>query len=319
MSIATMLKSTQSSEVGAPGTWQRLAASQHGVLSRRQAERSGLTRGRINGLMRRGEWAVVYPGVYRSTAAPSAWPQALMAAALWAGPGAAISHQAAAALWGLEGFWRSRVEVSGVGVQAPPRGVTLFRVRRLDRADITVRQGIPVTAVARTLLDLAGVVPGRVLERALDEALRRRMVAANEVRWCLDRNGRFGRRGVGALQALLEERDGQAANDSALETDAAALFRAERLPAPIRNYDVIENDCFLARVDLAWPRQRVAVQAHGGVHRQPRNWERDQVVESQLAAAGWRVLKVTRRMLDGAPSDAAALVRQALADRSKRR
>lgn len=143
------------------GGWEALAARQHGVLSRRQAISLGITRRQIDGFLKRGAWIRMLPGVYRAAAAPQTWRQPLMAASLWADGKAVISGRSAAALWEFDGYWRSHVELSGCADLSPPDGVVYRQVKRLRPADITVRSGIHVTTVARTILDVTCVVPGR--------------------------------------------------------------------------------------------------------------------------------------------------------------
>ncbi len=257
------------------------------------------------------------PGVYRAAAAPQTWRQALMAASLWADGKAVISGRSATALWEFEGYWRSHIELCGCSDLSPPAGIVYRQVKRLRPADTTVRSGICVTNVARTILDLTRVVSPRTLERTLDEALRKGLVTADVVRHCIERNAPRGKKRIAQLRALLAERRDQLTSDSALETDVAALIRQYGLPPPVKRYRVIEDDHFIAEVDLAWPSKKVAVQVHGSsFHRQPRNWENDQRVENRLQLRGWFVVKITRRMLEDEPEQWLEPLRQALATRN---
>jgi len=305
-----------------PGTskrWEFVASRQYGLVSRQQARETGLSRTQIWWLLARGSLIRVLPSVYQAAAAPETWPQPLMAASLWAKGKAVVSRQAAAALWEFENYWRNRVELSGLSVLSSPPGVDYHRVRRLAPADITVRRGIRVTSVARTILDLAALVSPQTLERTLDEALRKQMVTLKALRYCIDRNGRRGRDGVGHLEMLMAERYQQHPPDSPLETDVAALLRESGVPAGIKRHRVIEGDQVIAEVDLAWPREKVAAQVHGSsFHRQPRNWENDQWVENQLQLHGWLVVKVTARMLAESPEEVVASVSRAIGRRSSR-
>ena len=243
-----------------------------------------------------------------------------MAASLWARGTAVISRQSAAALWEFENYWRTRVELSGTSNLSPPPGVVYHRVSRLAAADVTVRRGIRVTSVARTILDLAAVVSPRTLERTLDEALRRQIVTLKGLRYCIERNGRRGRSGIAHLEVLMTERYQQRAPDSPLETDVAALIRESGLPPGIKRYLVTEGDYVIAEVDLAWPRKKVAVQVHGSsFHRQPRTWENDQQTENQLQLHGWIVVKITARMLAEAPEEIPSVIARALGQRLPRR
>jgi len=256
------------------------------------------------------------PSVYRAAAAPQTWHQPLMAASLWADGKAVISGRAAAAVWEFEGYWRSRVELSGCSGLSPPAGVVYRQVKQLRQADVTVRRGIRVTSAARTLLDLTPVVPPRTLERTLDEALRKRMVTIEVLHRCIERNGSRGRERIAQLRALLAERRDQLAVDSALESDVARALRESGMPRPVKRYRVIEANHFIAEVDLAWPSKKVAIQVHGSsFHRQPRTWENDQRVENRLQLHGWFVAKITRRMIEEHPEQCLELVARALAKR----
>jgi very-short-patch-repair endonuclease len=287
------------------------------MLSRAQALGAGVTRNQVDGLLKRGSWMRALPSVYRVVAAPETWKQPLMAACLWAEGKAVISGRSAAALWELDGYWRTRIELSGCSNLSPPAGVVFHQVSRLSPADLTTRYGIRVTTMARTLVDLTPVVPRRTLERTLDEALRKRQVTVELLLGCIERNGRRGRAGIAQLQALLAERLGQHAVDSQLESDVAATIRQQGMPTPIKRYRVIEANHFIAEVDLAWPAQKVAVQIHGSsFHRQPRTWENDQRVENRLQLHGWFVAKITRRMIEETPGQCVALLARALSARS---
>jgi very-short-patch-repair endonuclease len=288
-------------------------------VSREQAGGAGLSRTQIGWLLARGSLIRALPSVYRAAAAPETWRQTLMAASLWARGKAVISRQSAAALWEFESYWRTRVELSGLSNLSPPPGVVYHQVSRLAAADVTTRRGIRVTSVARTIVDLAAVVSPRTLERTLDEALRKQMVTLKGLRYCIDRNGRRGRGGIAHLELLMAERYQQHAPDSPLETDVAALVRESGLPSGVKRYLVIEGDFVIAEVDLAWPREKVAVQAHGSrFHRQPRNWENDQQIENQLQLHGWVVVKVTARMVAEAPGEVVDLIARALGRRPQR-
>jgi hypothetical protein len=74
-------------------TWEEVTASQFGLITRRQAEKCGLSRFEIEGRLKRGEWIRAHPGVFRLRSAATPWPHALMAATLWAGGSAIVSHR----------------------------------------------------------------------------------------------------------------------------------------------------------------------------------------------------------------------------------
>jgi very-short-patch-repair endonuclease len=70
------------------------------------------------------------------------------------------------------------------------------------------------------------------------------------------------------------------------------LLRAG-LPAPTAQYRVFDDDGFVARVDFAWPEQRLALEYDGQWHAEPGQFVRDRRRLNRLVAAGWRVVIVT--------------------------
>src|SRR5919108_4613066 len=141
-----------------------LFARQHGLITRSQALDMGFSDRLIGHRIRRARWGRVHHGVYRLAGTPDQPKQRLLAACLAAGTGALASHGSAAWLHGLpvtpHGLevtipWRRRISLDGVIVHRS-RGLTPKDARRVD--------GIPVTSIARTLLDLSGVLPPDELE-----------------------------------------------------------------------------------------------------------------------------------------------------------
>src|SRR5437899_2159295 len=96
----------------------RLAAAQHGALSRAQALKCGVSPRTIDRRLAAGVGDLLYPGVYRLAGSPATWRQSLLAACLAWGEGAVVSHRSAAALWSFPGFG-SRASVVELSV---PRG-----------------------------------------------------------------------------------------------------------------------------------------------------------------------------------------------------
>jgi len=203
----------------------RLAEKQHGVFSRAQAMECGLSSDTIDRRVSSAAWERLYPGIYRLAGVRATWKQSLLAACLGWGTGAVISHRAAAALWELPGFSPGTIELIVPRKRERARGHVVHRPLALPRADVTVVDAIPVTTPGRTLVDLAGCVNADVLEEALDDALRRRLVSLARMRWQLRESG--GRRGIGVLAKMVCACDG-GVPESSLET---RLLRALRAPA----------------------------------------------------------------------------------------
>jgi Transcriptional regulator, AbiEi antitoxin len=293
--------------------WEEVARRQDGLITRAQAREFKLTAKQVERLVLRGTWERVYPSVYRVAGAPRAWPSTLLALQLWAGPGPVVSHEAAAALWELDDFPREKLELSWTRRLEVPSGVLLHRVRSLPAADLSKRKGVRLTGIERTLLDLVATIDERRFERAFDQALSWRLTTVQRLKWCLARTKPRGKQGIGLFRTLLANRERYGLLESPLESDFEGLRRNAGLPEAEHNEDIFHRDRFLARVDFAWPSQRVIVQTHGAaVHRQEKVWHTDQLVQNQLQAAGWRVYVVTMRMIDSGRSALLDILRPAL-------
>ncbi|MGH2816916.1 MAG: type IV toxin-antitoxin system AbiEi family antitoxin domain-containing protein [Actinomycetota bacterium] len=166
------------------------AARQFGLVGYRQALDCGLSHSSISRRVATGAWVRVLPRVYRLASTPESWRQRALAACLWAGQAAALSHQAAAYLWGFEGFRECTIEVmtpKSLRVSAP--WLVIHRVRRLTSFDTTRRDGIPVTTPSRTLLDLGAVCHEGAVDIAIDSALREGLVSMHRLERQLETSG----------------------------------------------------------------------------------------------------------------------------------
>lgn len=250
-----------------------------------------------------GRWIEVHPAVYRLRSAPTTWITELLATLLWAGPMACASHRAAALLWKLDGVTHAPVEIlAPTGGRCP--GVIVHRLDPGDCPPTRVIDGIRVTAPDRTLLDLAGVAPVRVITLALDDALRRLLTSLEKL-WAITREpGGQGRKGTERLRRLLEIRDPSwMVVESALETAFLHLMKRYHLPAATPQFEVRSRGRLIARLDFAYPHLKVGIETHGRRwHEQEDRWQRDIRRENALKRQGWTVLVYTWEdiRLDGA-------------------
>ncbi len=187
---------------------------------------------------------------------------------------------------------------------------TLHRSVTLTPADITTVDGIPVTTVARTALDLAAVVHRRAVERALDQA---EILEVYDLRAFADQLARNPHHpGAGTLRAILATHTaGTTATWSELEELCLEATRVAAVEAPEVNAWVDPGDGEPAvRVDFVWRRQRVAVEVDGyRFHRSRGALENDTRRDQRLTLAGWRPLRVTYRQLtEERPRIAALLI-----------
>jgi predicted transcriptional regulator of viral defense system len=129
----------------------RLAAEQHGVVTRDQLLGIGVTAKAINYRLSVGRLLRLHPGVYAVGHRPPSMLARAMAAVLACGPDAALSHLAAGALWELGPRWPPAMDVT-VTTNRRPKGIRLHRSSTLSDRDVTKHFGIPITSPARTVL-----------------------------------------------------------------------------------------------------------------------------------------------------------------------
>ncbi len=286
-----------------------LVDRQHGVVARRQLGALGMSETMTRDRVQRGLLVRLHRGVYavghRRLRREGWW----MAAVLAAGPGAALSHRDAAALHGLlpAGDHR-RVEVATSRRAASSETIHVRRATALGPLDVTTRLGIPVTTVARTLVDLASGSAG--LAKAFEEAERRGLLDGPAVEQALARTRTRpgpGHRAVKReLQASADAR--MQLTRSVLEERFLALLDANELPRPLTNHwlDGFEVDAF-------WPRQRLVVELDGWEHHSaPRPFQRDRSRTNRLQALGYRVLRLTHADVVRRPAGTVALLSEAL-------
>lgn len=265
-----------------------LAVRQHGVVSVGQLRRIGLDANAVARRVTAGHLYRLHEGVYAVGRPALSWRGSYLAAVLACGPGAVLSHWSTGRVLGLTE--RSRLTVTIPHARAGPRGIAVHRSRLLTPRDVTVLGGIPVTSVARTLLDLAAVASGRELARLVDRAERLQVFDLRAVEEVLSRaRGRGGARALRVAVADWRPRDTR----SELEEDFADMVDASRLEPPLYNV-LIEAERGRYEVDALWPAQRVVVELDGfAYHRTRRDRERDAEKDADLELAGYRVVRLT--------------------------
>lgn len=288
-----------------------LAGRQHGVVSRAQLRELGLSGSTIDRRLRAGRLHALHPGVYAVGHLVVPPEGRWLAAVLRAGEGAVLSHRSAAALWGIRRTRSGeRVEVSG---PRSTRASTAIRRHhsRLLADERTRRRRIPVTTLARTMLDIAAVLSVEGLEGAVREAEYLHRFRLGELEALLDRHP--GQRGARTIKACLH-RLGHGPRGrvrSRFEVRFAALLSRSDLPMPQLNA-TLDLDGWQIQADCLWRAQRVIVELDGSrAHGTRVAFEADRERDRRLQAAGWRVLRVTWRQLDE-PADLLADLRTLL-------
>jgi hypothetical protein len=211
---------------------------------------------------------------------------------------AVASHAAAAWVHGLLGFRAVALEVT-TPTRRRARDVRAHRTEIVDR-DREVVRGIPVTRVARTILDLAEILDRDRLAAVLDDALRRKLVRVALLERLLRERGTRGRRGAGVLARLLGERRGDfVPTESRLEDLFVALVSGAGLPPPRRQRELRdERGVIYARVDFAYEAERIAIWLDGvAFHGDVATWRTDLEQAREAVRYGWRTVRFTWEMV----------------------
>jgi very-short-patch-repair endonuclease len=270
-----------------------LAGRQEGVVARRQLLALGMNARSVDHRLRRGTLHSYLPGVYAVGHRVVSPRGRLVAAVLAAGDGAVLSHRSAGQVWRLLRGSGPRVDVTAPRWRRAIPGVR-GHSSLLPHDERTVHGGLPVTSVPRTLLDLAGVLRPRELERAVNEAEVLRLGDALSVPDIIDRHPR--RHGVRALRAVLADLDVSVTRGE-LERRFRAFLKRRRLPRPAFNVAVLGYE-----VDCLWPEHRLIAELDGrSAHDTRMRFETDRARDRTLLVAGFHVVRITWLQLHSEP------------------
>ncbi|MGH2894251.1 MAG: DUF559 domain-containing protein [Solirubrobacteraceae bacterium] len=267
-----------------------VAAAQRSLVHLTQLRDLGISRGSYNHRLAAGSLHRVLPSVL-SLVHPLIEPWAAETAALlYAGDNAVLSHETAAALWGLAAI-PSFVAITLIGrkVESQPQ-LRQHRSAALDTRDLRLHQGFPVTSPARTLIDCA---TSPTIDRLLNEARVLKLVKNAEIHAAIDRCP--GRTGVAAMRARLQAEKDSGFTRSEAERRLQQIIGASGLEMPIFNTYVegVEADAY-------WPRLKVVIEVDGyHAHGHWGAFQRDRAKANKLTAAGYTVLRFTWPQLTG--------------------
>jgi len=279
-----------------------VAERQWGVITRTQLTECGLSAASGSRWVSGGRLQRIHPRVYAVGHRVLSTEGLLAAALLYAGPGAALSHASAAHWWGIVPYLPQSVHVRSPARRRCVPGVRVHGGPHLDRA---LHRRLPVTTVARTLLDLASTSSFAGLRRAVAEADYLRLLDLGAIDALLGR----GRPGSRALRTALDHHRPQYARTSSqLEDRLLHLCETHGIPLPEVNMEVAGF-----RVDALWREQRVIAEVDGRrAHGTPDRMERDRGRDLALRAAGYLVVRYTWRQVTAEPELVAADLRAAL-------
>lgn len=287
-----------------------LANRQHGVVSIGQLKELGYSKDQVRWAARTGWLHPVDRSVYAVGHTRLSLHGNCFAAVFACGPGAVLSHYSAAWLHGLARWSPEPFHVTGPVARRPRLPVRIHRARRLEDPDWTAVEGIPVTAVARMLLDMAAAVRFETLERLVEQAEERGLFDLRAVEDLLVRT--VGHHGHKRLRDAIALYKPTSFTRSGLEKRFLELVLAAGLPQPRTNYveHGFELDCY-------WPEYRFAVELDVfETHGTRAAFERDRKRQEDLLLQDIVMTRVTGPRLEREPEEVIARIARLLSERA---
>lgn len=268
-----------------------LAEQQFGVFARRQASQAGLSDYAQTRRLMTGRWEPIFPGVFRLPGSSRTGRQQAMAAVLWGGDAAAISHLTAARLLRIGSMPVDRVHLTipyGSGLRTTE--LAIHHARSFSATDTVVVDGIRCTSATRTIIDCAALLDDEALENAFEQARRMGLTSMRALVRRADVLCGRGRPGSSRVRRLLAvQSPNERALESPLEVKLARLLRTSSLPTPERQFTVGRF-----RLDFAWPGSRIGCECDGFERHGSRlAWKQDRVRLAAIEAQDWRFVHVT--------------------------
>lgn len=292
----------------------RFARDHDGLISEAAAARLDISTKALRYRRDRGILDVAQPHVYRVAGAPTTMRQQLRAA-VWAHDGlTVVSHRSATTAHGIDLPCDPVVEVAINRPFTPDlEGVVVHRSSDLAAHHLTELDGLPITTMARTIIDLGAVQPWWIVERVLETAVSRRLVTIAEVQALREELSKRGRAGVGIVGGILERRGlGDADSHSVLEAMFANIWRDHEIEGLVYQHHVVVagRDRY---IDFAVPHLKVAFELKGYEHHS--RWATfvdDCVRGAELTLLGWTVIEFTWDDVVHRPGYVARVVREAI-------
>jgi hypothetical protein len=267
-----------------------LVDRQWGVVSLAQLRALGLGARAAQKRAATGRLHRLYRGVYAVGDRALRVEGRRLAAVLACGPVAVLSHRSAASHWGLLATDQARIDVMAPRSRQGVPGIRLHTSRSLDAQDTTSHQGIPITTVHRTLLDLAATTRADQLERALAQAMYLQLYDQRAIDDVIARSN--GHRGTNVLKEATKQEP--KITKSMWEIRMLRLVRGANLPEPITNRPLHAPDHGECKPDFYWPAHGLIVETDGWeAHRTLAAFRADRAKDAALTAAGYKVLRFT--------------------------
>jgi hypothetical protein len=287
-----------------------LAKRQHGVVSIRQLTGPlGYSRSAVDRAVAAGYLHRLHRGVFAVGHTRISPYGECLAAVLASGPNALLSHLSAAWLWDISGSSPAPFAVTTPVRRKPRPPIRLHEARLITADDRALREGIPVTALPRTLLDLAATIRFDWLEKMVERTEERGLFDLRAVEDLLART--VGHHGHKRLRQAISIYQPSSFTRSGLEKRWLELVIQAGLPQPHTNYveHGFELDCY-------WPEYRFVVELDVfETHGTHAAFERDRKRQEDLLLVGIQMIRVTGPRLEREPQEVIRRVARLLSER----
>ena len=302
----------------------QIARRQRGLITRADLRRVDVTRTQRATLVRRGSIERVGRQTFLVGGVPPDPLRRYLLACL--DTGGVLSHRSAIAHHGITGVAEPRLPDVLVGrVRAPHESplATVHSTTWLPQDDLVEVEGIPCTSVARSLFNVASLVPEvspAVAKGAVDDAIRMGKASDPWLWWRLEKLRCRGREGVGAMEAILLARAGGEVTESWLERAFLELVRSAGAPVPVCQRRISARGAFVARVDFLYEAFGIVVEVTGATGHSTREQRAaDAQRRNRLGMLGYLVLEFTYEQVVGASHEVVGALWEALACRARTR
>jgi very-short-patch-repair endonuclease len=295
-----------------------LALAQCGVFGRWQVLGRDVGADAADRRVARGAWIRHAPGVYGLSGAASSFLQRCWIGWLAVGPGAIVSHEAAAELHNVPDVIRGRVTlITPHSNQCRIPDGFVHQISDVLPEHRTAISGLAVTTVPRTIVDLAGVVHPARLRHVVEDTKHAGLATYPEIGACLASVARRGKPGVRPLARALDHLTTvHARSQSTLEAALVDLLRSAAIHSYVQQHPVpgwqFVNGC----VDVAFITAKLIVEADGrSWHTRIKDIKRDHERDAEAARNGWQVLRLLYEHIVGDPDATVALIRDVRRER----
>lgn len=296
-----------------------IAVGQLGTFSRAQALDAGLSNRQLRSRVRSGMLEQTGPNAFRVAGAPSTSMSRLSALLLDVGDPVVAGGPTAAALHGFDGFELTEPFHLLMPADRNVRrnGAVIHRSERFPAIDLCAVGQVPVTSVARTIIDLARWCPPGQIRRAVEQVIADGKLSESQLFRRIGSLRSQGRYGIPMLLDVLGHRELVRGGDSWLEREFLRLLNRRGIPRPDTQVVLARAGDRIVRVDCHFPGTDLVVELMGyRFHRTRSQMNRDAERHNALLATGQRVLQFTYDQVTTTPDAVVDQTRRALIRRA---